>query len=278
VTPATLEGEMWTLKKFTEYMEQLGAVEKDLSDGVRIPDISDEERSDDTRLATEDAIALLRYYRDAPEWRGKRGHAFLELAWNVGARMGGLRALDLRDVHLDERYVEFKHRPETDTPLKNKFQGERAVAITGEVADVLRRFIEYHRHDEHDEHGRQPLLASSKGRPTTNTLRNWSYLATEPCIFMDCPHGKARETCDWAVYNHASQCPSSRSPHQIRTGSITWQLNRGVPPQVVSERVNASLDTIEQHYDKETPVERMERRRRQHVQNLTLNDDTPTDD
>ena len=71
-------------------------------------------------------------------------------------------------------------------------------------------------------------------------------------------------------FAHASKCLSSRSPHRIRTGSITWQLNIGIPPEVVAERVNAGLDVIEQHYDKESPLERMERRRRQHIERMEV--------
>lgn len=273
--PATLEGEMWTLKKFIEYCEQLGAVE-DLVESVRIPDVDDEDRANEVRLDEEAALALIDYYRTDPAVYGQRQHALLELAWYTGARMGGLRALDLRDVHLDDDYLVFAHRPESATPLKNKVRGERPVAIPASVSDVLERYVEYHRHDVHDDAGRQPLLASTRGRPGTNTIRVWSYLATEPCLHSPCPHGKERETCEWTQYAHASKCPSSRSPHQIRTGSITWQLNIGIPPEIVSERVNATLDVIEQHYDKESPRERMERRRRPYIDRMETHDDPNT--
>jgi site-specific recombinase XerD len=265
VAPSTLEGEMWTLKPFIEYCEQLQAVAADLSDAVRIPDLDDADRSDDTKLAEHSALALRDYYRSDEDAYGSRAHAFFELAWHTGARIGGLRALDLRDAHLDERYVEFFHRPETGTPLKNKANGERAVALPPETVAALRTFVREHRIDVHDEYGRQPLLASQAGRPGPNTIRVWSYLATEPCLHSPCPHGKARETCEYTKYAHASKCPSSRSPHQIRTGSVTWQRNIGIPPEIVAQRVNASLDVIEAHYDKETRRQRMERRRRRYV-------------
>lgn len=267
VTPSTLEGEMWTLKKFVEYVEQLGAAD-DLSDAVRIPDVDPEDRSDETLLEEAPALKLIDHYRQSDRLRGTRQHAFLEIAWHTGARMGGIRALDLRDAYLDEDYLDFRHRPETDTPLKNKRSGERPVAIPSEVSEVLREYVRDHRHDVHDGHSRQPLLASARGRPGTNTIRVWSYLATEPCVYCPCPHGKERETCEMTEFPHASKCPSSRSPHQIRTGSITWQLNIGIPPEIVAERVNATIEVIEQHYDKEAPLERMERRRRQYIDRM----------
>ncbi|MFP8891504.1 tyrosine-type recombinase/integrase [Natrialbaceae archaeon A-CW2] len=278
VAPATLEGQMWTIKRYVEFLEDLGAVPEGHSGAVRIPDLDPEDRSNNTKLHTDDARALLQFYRNDEQQYGTRAHAFLELAWFTGARQGGLRALDIRDVNLDENpYVDFRHRPETGTPLKNKMGGERPVALTETIVDVLRTYLRKHRYDVHDEYGRQPFLASAQGRPGKNTLRVWSYLATLPCLYSDCPHGKERETCEWTEYAHASKCPSSRSPHRIRTGTITWLLNCGWPPEDVSERVNATVKTIEQHYDKADPEERrkrlrdrMEKRRRPLLAELDL--------
>jgi integrase len=280
IEPVTLEGEMWTLSMFCEFLDSIGATD-DLADGVRIPDLDPEDRSSDTKLDTDDALALIRYYRNSEDDYGTRAHALLELAWITGARQGGLRALDVRDVYLDEApYVEFRHRPDHGTPLKNKLAGVRPVALPRATAGVLQEYIRSHRYDVRDGRGRQPLLASTKGRPTPNTVRVWSYLATQPCIHGPCPHGKDRDTCQWTEYSHSSKCPSSRSPHHIRTGAITWMLNLGWPPEDVAERVNASVQTIEQHYDKADPDERrrrlrerMEHRRRPLVEDLDIEDD-----
>lgn len=278
IAPATLEGEMWTLKKFVEYLEQLDAVDRGLAESVRIPDLDKEDRTDDVTFPAEEALPQLQYFRVSEKHRATRAHAFLELAWYTGARQGGLRALDVRDVDLDENFVEFHHRPETDTPLKNKLKGERPVAVPPAVSDILREYIDDHRYDTRDDHGRQPLLASARGRPGTNTIRVWSYLATQPCLRVSCPHQKVRERCKWTEYAHASKCPSSRSPHKIRAGSITWQLNRGIPPEVVADRVNATQDVIYDHYDWATEEQRWRRyrenleRRRNHIEKLDSDD------
>lgn len=261
VAPSTLENETRTIRSFVEFLEQIEAVEDGLSDRVRIPDVDEEDRVDNQQLEADDAIPLLAYYRTAPGAYGTRDHIFLELAWTIGARQGGLRALDVRDVHVDERFVEFVHRPETGTPLKNKKDGERPVAIFENTAEAIGRYLEEYRHGVHDEYGRAPFLSSERGRPSTNTLRGWSYLATQPCIYGPCPHGRERSSCEFTERAHSSKCPSSRSPHRIRTGSITWQLNQGLPPAVVADRVNATLKTIKQHYDKATDQERRERLR-----------------
>ena len=205
IAPATLEGEMWTLKMFCRFLEDLGAVDDGLAEKVRIPDISPEDRSEDTKLEREHAEALRAFYARSEDHRGTRAHTFLELAWVTGARQGGLRALDIRDVHLtDSPYLEFRHRPDTGTPLKNKLGGERPVAIPPTTAAILEEYISTDRYEVRDESGRQPLVASAQGRPGPNTLRVWSYMATEPCIHSPCPHGKERETCQWTKYAHAS--------------------------------------------------------------------------
>jgi site-specific recombinase XerD len=280
VAPATLQGEMSTLKKFAEFLESIEAVDDGLADRVRVPNIADEDLVDETSLKTEDAIPLIQYYRRDSGDRGSRDHVLLELAWISGARKGGLRGLDIRDVFLEENFVQFRHRPDTGTPLKNKTEIERPVAIPPETSDVIDRFIKHHRYDVHDDHGRQPLLASRLGRPTEGTIRDWMYIATQPCLHSPCPHGKERASCEWTEYDQASACPSSRSPHQIRTGSITWQLNIGIPPAIVAERVGASVDTIRKHYDQASTEsrlrrrrDRMERDRRPFIENINLDQD-----
>jgi len=260
VAPATLEGDMWTLKTFCEFLEDFDAVGSGLADAVRIPDLDPSDRSNDEKLSAEDAGALLEHYRSSERDYGTRQHAFLELAWTTGARLGGLRALDIRDFYPREQFVEFRYRP-PKTPLKNKIRGERPVALPDATVAALREYVANHRYDVHDDEGRQPLLASAAGRPTTNTVRVWSYLSTLPCTYGTCPHGKKPETCEWTEYSHASKCPSSRSPHRIRTGVITYLLNQGWPPEDVAERVNASVSTIEQHYDKADPEQRRQRLR-----------------
>lgn len=269
----SVENEMYTLRQFSEYLEKMGATEYDLGEKVPFPDIDREERSSDVKLHQDRALPLIKHFREHDDVRASRKHAFLELAWFTGARIGGLRALDLRDVYRNEHYVEFRHRPDTDTPLKNKTRGERPVAVPQPTMSVLAEYIDENRYDVHDEHGRQPLLASTRGRPNPNTLRIDCYWATQPCARGSCPHGKEIPDCIWTERNHVSKCPSARSPHQVRTGSITWQLNRGVPRPVVSERCNT--DQIEQFYDKPDEDERwrrfrdqMEKERRSYVDSL----------
>lgn len=261
LAPTTLKGQMVALNQYFEYLERIGAVE-DLSDAVDIPRVDVQDQTSDIHLAADEAAALLEHYRTTGARGGTGQHAFLELAWNTGARMGGIRALDLDDYdRLDDGGVlRFRHRRDTETPLKNKSAGERVVRIADEVCQQLDRYIEQSRSDKRDDYGRSPLLCGRQGRPNPTTLRAWCYLVTQPCAYRECPHGYERETCDYRERGSGSKCPSSRSPHQVRSGSITWQLNQGIPLEIVAERVNASADVIQTYYDKSSKVEQMERR------------------
>jgi integrase len=268
ISVLTLSKEMGTLRRFIEYLERIEAVDDDLSEKVPQVRVPKEAKSSNVKLDVPDAERLLDYYRSHA--RGTRGHAFLELAWNNAARLGALRALDRRDFYPDEQYVEFRHRAESDTPRKNKTDGERVVGLTEDVVDAVSDYLDGERWDKRDEHGREPLLTSRQGRPGINTIRRISYHMTLPCNYGECPHGQEIPKCDYREPNHESKCPSSRSPHQIRTGSISWQLDCGIPIEIVSERANVARRTLEYHYDKSTPRERMERRRRHHLEKLSF--------
>jgi site-specific recombinase XerD len=270
--PSTIKGHLATLRVLVKYLAQIGAVDDDLPDAVDVPVLSKREQSSDERLRTDDAQNALAYFRNSRAQYGVPMHAFLEVAWNTGARMGGFRALDLGDFDAENGTLAFRHRPGTDTPLKNKDDGERIVGIPDAVVSVLDVYIERERHDKRDEHGRQPLFSARQGRPSYSTFRGWSYLATQPCLHTDCPHGRVRSRCEYTARNDASKCPSSRSPHRIRTGSITEQLNRGYDIDKVASRVNASPDVLRAHYDVASQNEEFKERRREEFADFDITD------
>jgi integrase len=176
-------------------------------------------------------------------------------------RLGTLRCIDLRDFSYDNGHVRVRHRPDTDTPLKNGEAANRMIAVGEHWCDVIQDFIDQHRHPVTDDHGREPLITSSQGRLSKNAVRNAVYRQTRPCVYAECPHERDPETCEAMKTNWASKCPSSRSPHGIRRGSITRALREGVPEEIVSDRMNSSKEILEQHYDKRTEREKMEQRR-----------------
>lgn len=276
--PTTIKSRLSTVKMLLEYCASIGAVDDDLAESIDVPNLDRAEEQSEERLAPEDAVAALSFFRDSRAYYGRPMHAFLELAWHTGARVGSIRGMDLPDYHPDEQYVEVVHRPSTGTPLKNKGQGERRIGLSDAVCDVLDTYIDRERWDQRDEHGREPLFCARQGRPSFTTLRAWSYRATQPCLWTECPHGRHPDTCEWTERTHVSKCPSSRSPHRIRTGSITWQLNRGLDIELVGERVNASPSVIRKHYDQATDAEEFEERRRAAETALDVDDADDEDD
>jgi site-specific recombinase XerD len=269
IEKVSLNNELGTLRSFLEYCARIEVVDEDLPGKVDPPEVSAENDVDDTKLAAEDAERLFTYYKQSERDRHSRAHALLTLGWFGGPpRLGAIRALDLGHYNSEEQYLRYHHRPAQDTPLKKQRDGERAVHLPEKACEVLDSYIEEHRHEVRDEHGREPLLTSRDGRASRNAIRAWMYRATFPCLHSDCPHGKDPDTCDFRTYSAASKCPSSRSPHQVRTGAITWMRNQGMPAEVVAERANTSVSVIERHYDKPEHVEKMEERRRPHLDDL----------
>jgi len=273
VETVSLNNELGTLKNFLEYCSQIEIVPESLPEKVEPPAVSAEDDVDDTKLAPEDAKRLFEYYEANEEARHSRSHALLTLAWFGGPpRLGAIRALDLGQYNREKQYLRYHHRPDDDTPLKKQHDGERAVGLPEEACEVLDGYIEHNRVDVRDDYGRQPLLTSRRGRASRNAVRGWMYLATVPCLHSQCPHGNDPDTCEFLSYSSASRCPSSRSPHQVRTGAITWMRNQGMPAEVVAERANTSVSVIERHYDKPEHVEKMEKRRRPYLDDLQFVD------
>lgn len=176
--------------------------------------------------------------------------------------MGSARAIDIDDYDPDGPAVHLVHRPDQDTPLKNKERGERWVAVRGYTADLLEDYIDGPRRDVEDEYGRKPLLTTAQGRVSRSHIRKEIYQLTRPCEYGDCPHDRDPAECDATVNANASSCPSSRSPHDIRSGAITAHLLDDVPVEVVSDRMNVSQQILDRHYDRRSERDKMEQRRK----------------
>ena len=192
----------------------------------------------------------------------RRGHETMRSSsWPGRLRLGGLRALDIRDYYPDDGYVWFRHRPGEGTPLKKDFDSERVVSIPDRMIEAIDAYIDQYRYRVRDEHGRRPLFTSQQDRSHKNTFRMWSYQMTQPCIHGNCPHGEDPGTCEFRGHPYYSKCPSSKSTYPIRKGSISWHLGNGVPMEVVEARCDASREVIQLRYDMRSPEERMQHRR-----------------
>lgn len=259
VSPITLRGILQTLRVFLEWAASVDAVEQGIREKVLLPEVDREDESKDEFLDEEPAKRIIDYL---DEFRyASREHVVIALLWNTGMRLGALRALDVEDVNLEESCLELRHRPEEGTPLKNRRGAERTIAIGEYYLQVLEDYIEHTRHDVVDEFGRRPLITSEQGRLSESPIRRLVYQWTRPCMVGECPHDEDPKTCEFMTRDTARDCPSSRSPHGVRRGSITSHLRDGTPREVVSDRMNVSAEVLEQHYDETTEMERMRIRR-----------------
>jgi len=262
VAPTTLEHEIRTFRIFLRFCESINGVADGVASSLSIPKASRNERSRDVSLSERRAERILDYL-DTYEYASLR-HVLFHLLWNLGCRIGGVRALNLGDFYEDGPdgpFIEFVHRPETGTPLKNDAASERVNRISRRVAQILQDYIDGPRTDTVDDHGRNPLVTTDAGRIAAGTIRKAFYRWTRPCfIGKECPHDEDPESCKFATFRHVSGCPSARSPHDARKARVTKYRNDGVPRGVVSDQLNASEDVLDKHYDRASEREKADRR------------------
>lgn len=230
-----LKTQMDMLRVFSRWCESIDAVVPDLSEKVVSPSLSDGDNQRAVLLETDRARQIFDYLSRFAHT--SFAHIPLSLLWMTGMRTGTVHALDLNDYHPAEQRLEARHRPKTDTSLKNQGDGERLIALRSETCHVIDDWIATRRPDVTDDHGPKPLLATTHGRPCKNTIRVTACKWTRPChLGEECPHGRDPETCEATndQKNTASKCPSSVSPHGIHRGSIT---NR---PKMILRRSSAT--------------------------------------
>lgn len=263
IARSTLKTNLDTLRVYLRHAVEANGVHPILPEQIDPPTLSKEDRAREVYLGGDRAEDVLEYLRKYEYC--SLTHVIAEVLWHTGVRMGALRSLDLDDCHLgDTPYLDLQHRPKADTPLKNKADGERPVAISDGVGRLLRDWRDNQRPDVGDEYGREPLVTTTHGRISRTTIRNHIYWVTRPCFDAnECPHDKDPETCNAAARKQmASQCPGSVSPHAIRRGAITHWLDNDWERTHVSERANVSEKVIEEHYDQRSDLRKMEQRRR----------------
>nr|WP_309484942.1 tyrosine-type recombinase/integrase [Halorhabdus salina] len=262
----TLKGQLATVRRFLRFAADIDAVDPELFEQLNLPTMKNGEDVSNTTLSPERAIEILDYLEGA--YPATRQHLIVLLLWETGARTGAVRGLDLEDVDLDGDHprfsgpaVHFVHRPEQGTPLKNQNKGSRWNRISEKAAAYIEDYLEYHRHDVTDDYGRDPLLTTEYGRPAGNTFRTALYRVTRPCWRNEeCPHDRDPYECDATKLDKAAQCPSARSPHDVRSGRVTYYRREDVPRQVVQDRLDASDRILDRHYDRRSDREQAEQR------------------
>lgn len=253
----SLQTQLVVVRTAIRLWEKLDICEDGLAEKMIIPqrpEVARDEKIDPDRV--EQILDFLEKFHYA-----SRDHALFLTLWHTGMRMGDAQSLDVGDVHRDGRMLELRHRRDEGTTLKNGLEGERCVALSDEATEVLGDYIDRNRIDVRDDHGRDPLFTTERGRIAKNTIRKTTYRLTRPCVYANhCPHDRDPDDCEAATYHGSGGCPSSHSPHPIRRGAITWLLLDG-PSRAVSDRCDVSKEVIDTNYDRRTEQEKMEKRR-----------------
>jgi len=261
VKTITLKTDMTCIKDFIRFCEHINAVPDGMHELVRVPKPSREDEVSSDILTSNEATEILDYL-NKHEYASLR-HVIFRILWKTGMRRSSLYALDVDDFDDGSKpLLHLRHRPDTDTPLKNKRRGERDVRLDRETADVIDDFIKHNHPGGTDEHGRTPLLMSTHGkRCEPSTIQRNIYTGTRPCHYTgECLMDRDLDECEATSYNTASKCPGSVGPHALRRGYVTEALNAGQPRDVTADRVDMTTEVLDKHYDHATKEERMERR------------------
>jgi site-specific recombinase XerD len=261
--PRTLESQMETVGVFLRFCQRHNYVVSELPYLVPEIDVPTEDETRDRLLERERATAIIDHM--ATFQYASREHVVWLLLAEKGLRICTLVALDCEDYQPptdeDDGYLDVGHRPATDTRLKNGEKSERQLALSPAVCDTLDDYIAYNRTDATDDHGRAPLLSTANGRVAESTIRTYINKWTAPCaIDGECPHGRDPDECTAAHQAGNMDCPSKRSPHDVRRGYITYLRRRGVPKEIISDEVDASVAVLDHHYDKTTKAEQRQMR------------------
>ncbi|WP_252698857.1 tyrosine-type recombinase/integrase [Natronosalvus vescus] len=270
---STIRNHFSTLRTYFRFCRRIDATREDqhLYEKLKTPDFAKGELSRDDMMETERVKELLEYLRKF-EYASSR-HTMFIVFWHTGCRRGALRGLDLHDYervkqreHGKHGVLKFRHRPDTDTPLKNKASGQREVIVWPSIGEIIEDYIDTKRIKIEDENGRKPLITSSMGRYAISSIQRQIYGVTRPCYYSNsCPHGREIENCEAYNYNKSNKCPSSLSPHPMRRTAITYHLEeKDWTYEAASGRFDVSQKILDEHYDESTDEGRMKTRASMH--------------
>lgn len=257
----SLHTQLSTLRVFLRFCGQVGLVDENLYDRLVIPAMDPDADRREQVLDPDRAEQILQWL-DRYEY-ASFDHVIMRLLWELGCRIGGLHSLDCDDYDSEGARIHFRHRPDEDTALKNGTKGERIATLKRETTIILDDYIDQHRHDVTDTHGREPLLTTTQGRPSHSTIRRHVYRCTQPCQRTnECPHDVDMDDCAARGYKEVpSECPSILRPHDIRRGSVTHWLRSDVPKKAVSDRMDVEEQALDRHYDQRSEETKAEQRR-----------------
>jgi site-specific recombinase XerC len=261
INKVTLRTNLSALRSFMRFCVSIDAVSHAIPEKINVPNLDSGENHNDEHIDESEARAILDYLNQFKY--ASMDHVLFKLQWTTAMRMSGLHSLDVGDFDAKDGTLSVTHRPDQGTRLKNCEDGERVVTLDAETAGVVSDYIEYQRVDVDDDYGRRPLFSSEYGRMSKQNLNKRIYRVTAPCYTSrGCPADREPLECEHTgSYDNYVTCPYNTRPHAIRGGSITYWLRNDVPKKAVGDRVNASMKTLDRHYDERSEEEKAEQRR-----------------
>ena len=250
------------VRVFLKWCVNSGLIDPGVAERMRIPETGEKGDVSSKTVRREQAEQILT--RLSTYEYATRKHAAFKFIWETGCRVSGAIAIDMDDLGKNPKNgkptVKFRDRPTTQ--LKNGQRGERTIMISEDLDGVLTDYIEGRRKRVTEDNGRKPLFTTQAGRVSRQVMYKDTVAFSRPCVYAGfCPDGREIESCEYAQKKKkAASCPENFSLHPIRRGSITDHLNRGFPKEVLSERVDVSVDVLDKHYDARTEQDALDRR------------------
>lgn len=157
----TIRNQLSSFRVFLQWAGSIEAVPETLYTKLMIPCVRRSERSSEKILDADEALEILEY-RTWYQYASIE-HVLLAFLWETGMRIGAANSVDVQNVDFDAECVALAHRPDQSTRLKNGNSGERLVALTADLTELLEDHVEMNRHDVTDEYCREPLLTTNQG-------------------------------------------------------------------------------------------------------------------
>ena len=161
VSNSTMIAQLSVLRTFLRYCERIEGVKEDLYRKIVLPSETEDDRR--TRMVEESEASVILEYLSTYQY-ASTDHAVYQLMWHAALRIGAIRSIDVEDFNESEGFVKLVHRPDTDTPLKNKSKSERQVSLNEDTCRIISDYVKTNRIDQTDEFGRTPLFTTKNGR------------------------------------------------------------------------------------------------------------------
>lgn len=222
---------------FLKCLASARIVDDALSQAVSVSHANEKDLSGDTRLASDDAAALLATLHDDPAHFGQPTYALLSLLWHVGCRTGGVHALNLTDVDRNGTTIAVHHRPLTGTPLKHKRDDRDCAPFLGARQGRPSRRSRRDRTSRPSRGYTRAVRTVAQGVPAATPTETPRRSASRCACLTQCGRGASPNSWSRACRSRSSQRESTPRPR--RSGGSTGEAGR-VPRGVTPRRFTSA--------------------------------------